>query len=110
MMDTARWALVRTDRGSVTIEAAFGLAALVTVAALIIGGMATLASYLSAVDAAGAAARAYAIGTQFQPASQRVQVRVSESGGLVTAQASVDTVFGQLTADAVFPAEIGARQ
>ena len=46
------------DDGSVTIEAALALSSLVLVAAGIVGAIATLASYIAAVDMAGAAARA----------------------------------------------------
>lgn len=55
--------MLRDDHGSVTVEAALALAALVTVAAAMIGGLATLAAYIGAVDVAGAAARAHAIGS-----------------------------------------------
>lgn len=47
-----------SDDGSVSIEAALALSSLVIVCGLIIAAMATLAAYLAAVDAAGAAARA----------------------------------------------------
>ena len=46
------------DDGSVTIEAALALSSLVLVAAGIVGAIATLASYIAAVDMAGAAAPA----------------------------------------------------
>ena len=47
-----------------TIETALSLSALVTVAAAIVAGIATIAAYITAVDTAGAAARAHAIGVE----------------------------------------------
>ena len=44
------------DTGSVTIEAALALSSLVLVGALMVSGLVTLADYIAAVDAAGAAA------------------------------------------------------
>ena len=73
------------DDGSVTIEAALALSSLVLVAAGIVGAIATLASYIAAVDMAGAAARAHAIGVEYHPAREDAQVSVEESGGLVKA-------------------------
>ncbi|WP_408911799.1 hypothetical protein ACKFRJ_07380 [Corynebacterium kefirresidentii] len=58
------------DDGSVTIEAALALSSLVLVAAGIVGAIATLASYIAAVDMAGAAARAHAIGVEYHPARE----------------------------------------
>ena len=55
------------DHGSVTIEASLALAVLVTVAAAIVAGIATLGAYISAVDIAGAAARSHAIGVPYDP-------------------------------------------
>ncbi|WP_080793124.1 hypothetical protein [Corynebacterium pacaense] len=101
----ARWPPrgLDNDRGSVTVEAALALSAMVVVCALIIASMATMLSYLVAVDTAGAAARAYAIGEDFHP--PRGGVNVSESEGLVTVRASVPSPFGVVSADAVFPSE-----
>ncbi|WP_448853049.1 hypothetical protein [Corynebacterium frankenforstense] len=90
--------------GSVTIEAAVGVACLVIVFTALVGGAVTLANYLAAVDAAGAAARAHAIGAegvQFD----RGSLTVRESGGVVTATATVGAPFGELTARAAYPVE-----
>ncbi|KHO30210.1 hypothetical protein [Corynebacterium minutissimum] len=97
---------VLDDAGSVTIEAALALASLVIVAAGIVGGIATLSAHLAAVDAAGAAARAAAIGVDYQ--REGVAVTITESSGLVTAEAAVPAPLGTMRAQAVFPAEIGA--
>lgn len=95
------------DRGSVTVEAAIALSALVIVAAAIVGAIATMAAYVAAVDAAGAAARAHAIGEDFTPARGDMDVDVHESAGLVTAVVAVPAPVGSMSAQAVFPAEAG---
>lgn len=98
------------DDGSVTIEAALALSSLVLVAAGIVGAIATLASYIAAVDMAGAAARAYAIGVEYHPAREDAQVSVEESSGLVRASVSVDAPIGTMRSEAVFPAEVGGNE
>ncbi|WP_460490903.1 hypothetical protein, partial [Corynebacterium nasicanis] len=70
-----------------TIETAFGIGSLVTVCGIIVAGIATMSAHLVAVDTAGAAARAYAIGLSYTP--PRGEIRVSEHAGLATAEASV---------------------
>lgn len=94
------------DAGSVTIEAALSLFALVIVAAGIVGGIATLSAHLAAVDAAGAAARSAAIGVDYH--RDGVTVSLSESSGLITAEAAVPAPLGTMRAQAVFPAEMGS--
>lgn len=94
---------LRGDRGSVTIEAALALASLVIVSAGIVGAIATLAAQVAAVDAAGAAARAHAIGLSYEP--PRGSVQVQTSAGLVTVTAQVPAVFGTMSAEAIFPVE-----
>ena len=79
-----------------TIETALSLSALVTVAAAIVAGIATIAAYITAVDTAGAAARAHAIGVEFAP--PRGSVDVTESGGVVTVTARVPAAVGQMQA------------
>ncbi|AKK02176.1 hypothetical protein [Corynebacterium epidermidicanis] len=91
------------DEGSVTIEAAFGIAVLVMVAAMIVAALATLAAQIQAVDTAGAAARAHAIGEGFEPA--RGTVSVSENDAWVEVQAKVPAPLGTMVATARFPAE-----
>ena len=92
-----------SDDGSVSIEAALALSSLVIVCGLIIAAMATLAAYLAAVDAAGAAARAHAIGESFEPT--RGHVEMHESSGMLTATATIPAPIGQVSASAVFPVE-----
>ncbi|WKD62184.1 hypothetical protein CCICO_10945 [Corynebacterium ciconiae DSM 44920] len=92
--------------GSVTIEAALGLASLVLVFALTISGMVALASYLSAVDTAGAAARAAAIGERYEPA--RGKVDITSSNGVMEATAAMPSPFGSVHATARFPVEYTA--
>lgn len=86
-----------------TVETALSLAALVVVTAAIVGGIATVAAYVAAVDAAGAAARAYAIGVDYS--AHRGEVAVSEHAGLATATASIPAPIGTMRATAVFPVE-----
>lgn len=90
--------------GSVTIEAAVSIACLVVVFSLIVGGLVTLARYLAAIDAAGAAARSHAIGLDYLPVAG-VDVSVVEQDGLMAATAKVQTFVGPLEARAVFPVE-----
>ncbi|HJD78461.1 hypothetical protein SAMN06295981_0708 [Corynebacterium pollutisoli] len=87
-----------------TIETALGIGSLVTVCGLIVAGIATMSAHLVAVDTAGAAARAYAIGADFTP--PRGDVAVSESSGLATAVASVPSPLGPRRHAAVFPVEV----
>lgn len=101
--------LVFNDRGSVTIETALSLSVLIIVAAAIVGAMATMAAYISAVDIAGAAARAHAIGVEYQPPRSDTSINVGESAGLVTVTASVPGIIGTMSADAAFPAEVGGQ-
>ena len=89
---------LRDERGSVTIEAAFALAALIIVTSLIIGAP------ISALDAASAAARAHAIGVDYQPPNS-AEISVQEAAGLVTVTAEVPAVFGTRSASAVYPVE-----
>lgn len=93
------------DRGSVSIEAALALSSLVIVAAAIVSALATMAAQIAAIDLAGAAARAHAIGVAFSP-NDDATVTISESQGLVTAVAEVPAPLGQMRATAVFPVEV----
>lgn len=86
-----------------TIETALSLSALVVVTAAIVGGIATVAAYITAVDIAGAAARAHALGVDY--AAPRGEVAVTEHAGLATAAASVPAPIGTMRATAVFPVE-----
>ncbi|STC69453.1 hypothetical protein [Corynebacterium pilosum] len=91
------------DRGSVTIEAALSLATLMVVAAGIVAAIATMAAHISAIDIAGAAARAHAIGVDFDPGTADVTVR--ESGGIVEVTARVPAAIGTAEATAAYPVE-----
>lgn len=93
------------DEGSVTIEAALALSALVVVAAAIVAGISAMAAYVSAVDIAGAAARAHAIGVDYAPPRDGVNVTVSESGGMVNVSAQVPSAIRTMEAKAAFPVE-----
>ena len=84
-----------------TIEAALSLSALVIVAGAIVAALATMGAYISAVDIAGAAARAHAIGLDYDPPAGRVTTQ--ERGGMVTVTARVRG----MEATAVFPTEFG---
>ncbi|MFP7365074.1 hypothetical protein SFC07_04725 [Corynebacterium callunae] len=91
------------ERGSVSIEAALALSAMVVVCALSVAALATLAAYLAATDAAGAAARAYAIGEDFEPV--RGSVHTVENAGLLTATVTIPAPFGEISAHAIYPVE-----
>lgn len=82
-----------------TVEAAVASAALVAFFSAMVGALAYLAAYLAAVDTAGAAARAHAVGIEL--VEQRERVTVAEEGGVITVTATV----GPATARAVFPVE-----
>ncbi|WP_342318890.1 hypothetical protein [Corynebacterium mayonis] len=86
-----------------TIEGALSLTVLITVTAAIISGVATMAAYISAVDIAGAAARAHAIGVDYEP--PRGTVSVGQAGGVVTVTAEVPAPLRTMSATAVYPVE-----
>lgn len=86
-----------------TVETALSLATLVTVAAAIIAGIAAMSAYIAAVDIAGAAARAYSLGVDYE--APRGAVTVSQSGGLASAVATVPAPVGAMTYTAIFPVE-----
>lgn len=86
-----------------TIETAVGLGSLIAVCGLVVAGLATMSAHLVAVDTAGAAARAHAIGASYTP--PRGEVRVSSEGELVTATATVPAPLGARSHAAVFPVE-----
>lgn len=92
------------ERGSVSIEAAIASTALLLLCAAMVAGLATLGAYVQAVDIAGAAARAYAIGETFE--APKGEVEISKSEGLVRSEARVPSPFGTMKATAVFPQEV----
>lgn len=91
------------DTGSTTVESALGIGALLSVVLLVIGAFITVASYIGAVDAAGAAARSHALGLGYT--SPRGEVTIHEQDGLVTATVRVPAPWGSLSATAITPAE-----
>ena len=91
--------MLEGDEGAVTVEAALALTSIIVVTAGIVAGMASLVASLLAVDTAGAAARAYAVGVDYAPA--RGTVEVTESAGLVTATARIPSPLGEMTSTAV---------
>lgn len=91
----------------ISIETAISLSALVTVAAAIVAGIATVATYIAAVDTAGAAARAHAIGVAYEPARGRVDI--AEADGIVTVTAIVPAAIGDMRATARYPIEYATR-
>lgn len=93
------------EHGSVTIEASLALAVMVTVAAAIVAGIATLGAYISAVDIAGAAARSHAIGVPYDPPRDGVTVTVAEKAGVVRVTAQVPAPVRAMRATAAFPVE-----
>ncbi|MBI8999611.1 hypothetical protein M0E87_02030 [Corynebacterium sp. CCM 9185] len=92
------------DRGSVTIEAAISISALIVLCALIVAGVVTLAAHVAAIDLAGAAARGHAIGRELTPGPE-VRVTVTENAGIVTAAVTVPAPLGAVTARAFYPVE-----
>lgn len=86
-----------------TVETALSLSTLLIVAAAIVGGIATISAYITAVDEAGAAARAHALGVEY--VAPRGDVTVDIRGGLATASATVPAPIGTMRAEAVFPVE-----
>lgn len=90
------------DRGSVTVEAAIGLSALVVVRALCVAGLAAMVAQVRATDAAGEAARLAARGDE--AAARAVVERLAPSGSelqlsgtaLITAQVVAPPLGGLL--------------
>lgn len=98
------WRRCLDDEGSVTIEAAFGLASLILVTSVVLAAMTALAWYIAAVDMAGAGARAHALGQDYSPS--RGLLRVSDDGTWATATVSIPTPLIELSAQATYPMEI----
>lgn len=95
--------LLTDEQGSVSIETAWGIGMLVVVAGIILSAMSAVGAQLTAIDQAGAAARAHAMGVDFVPSAGEVYFH--ESSGLTTAVARVPSMFGDRTAEVVFPTE-----
>lgn len=92
---------VHPDAGMITLELAIGIATFITVLLLAVAALASLGAYISAVDIAGAAARAYAVGQPYSP--PRGEVQVHEDASLVYVTAKVPTVGFSMEATAIYP-------
>ena len=92
------------ERGSVTIEAAISISALIVVCSLIAVGVATLAAHIAAIDLAGAVARGHAIGREPETAPD-VRITVTENAGVVSVRVAVPAPLGVVTASAFHPVE-----
>lgn len=98
--------LLAEQHGMVTVEAALGLAAILSVVVVLLGGMAALATQIAVTDTAGAAARAAAIGVAYQP-PPRIQVRTTQEGGMLTVEAqSTVPLLGKVRHTARAPLEV----
>lgn len=110
------------DAGSVTVEAAFGICAVLTVFALLIGGFGLLIAQLRCTDAAVAAARLVARGEQdrareavFRLAPERSTLRVTVRGEHVRTRVHAPALGGwsglerSVTGSATALAEPGAQ-
>ncbi|OQO92862.1 hypothetical protein B1813_12080 [Saccharomonospora piscinae] len=92
------------DRGSVTVEAAIALCALVTVVALVIAGLGAVGTQLRCTDAATQAARVLARGAPTAEAERLVgalapggaTMTVRRGGNAVVVRVSVDAAGGLL--------------
>ncbi|MCF1765452.1 hypothetical protein [Corynebacterium argentoratense] len=85
----------------VTLEAALSLSGLVAVFVLMIGGIATGASYIAAIDAAGIAARAHAIGEPLPASLGDKDIRINDDGAWIHATATI----GRMHYTAHYPKE-----
>lgn len=87
-----------------TIETAISLGAVFLVAAGAILGLFTAGCYLSAVDLAGAAARAASVGSTLTP--PRGTAIVVPQGEWVEVTATVGSPFGPMKAHVKYPREL----
>lgn len=94
---------MRDDAGSVSLEAAIASAALLIFTSGLIGVLATFAAYIAAIDTAGAAARSYAIGVEYEP--ERGSIEIAEQGDYVSVTATMQAPFGAVNATATYPKE-----
>lgn len=94
---------LKNEGGVITIELAIGLAALILTLGMAVAALATMGAYISAVDIAGAAARAHAIGENFEP--PRGNIEVAEHNGMVYIRATVPAPLGTMEAQAQYPVQ-----
>lgn len=85
------------DRGSVTVEAAIGLCALVAVFAFVLVGVATVVEQVRCTDAAAQSARALARGEPETEAQRLVDV-MAPKGATMTVRRSGDIVVVRVSA------------
>lgn len=86
----------RPDSGSVTVEAAIGLSALVIVLAMCLAGIVCLIAALRVTDAAGEAARLAARGDR--AGASAVVARLAPDGSVLTLSASGELVTARVSA------------
>lgn len=86
----------RRDEGSVTVEAALGLAGLTVVTVLLVAGLTVLTSQLRCTDAAREAARLLARGQPHEAAAAVHQI--APSGASLSVQQTGDAISVQVTA------------
>lgn len=86
-----------------TVEAAISTSALIGVFIALVTGLVSVGAHLAAIDIAGAAARAHAIGVAYEP--PRGTVTTVAANDLITVTAVVPSPLGDMTAQATFPVE-----
>ena len=90
---------MRSDRGTVTVEAAFSLGGLTVVTVLLIAGLSALTGHLRCIDAAREAARLLARG---QPAEAAAAVHaIAPAGATLAVRRTGDGIDVEVTADPV---------
>ncbi|MBE9616243.1 TadE family type IV pilus minor pilin [Mycolicibacterium smegmatis] len=88
------------DRGAVTVEAAFAIAALVAVLALCAGGLSAISMQVRCVDAAREAARLAARG---DGSAAEVARRIAPRGALVEVRGDGVFLVARVSVDAPLP-------
>lgn len=113
---TSRRAIARAERGSVTVEAAIALSALVLVLAMCLAGLGAMLAQLQVTDAAGEAARLAARGDA-DGARAAVRVLAPTGSGLtlsggarVTAHVVAPALGGLLPGLSVEASAVAARE
>ncbi|AZA14547.1 TadE family type IV pilus minor pilin [Corynebacterium choanae] len=94
---------VSNERGAATVETAFGVMSLLVVTMVLFGGLVAVGTRIAAIDAAGAAARAAAIGQPYTP--RKGEVTIDNDGMMVTATVRYQSLFGDIVASATVLAE-----
>ena len=89
--------------GSVSVEVALSIGALVVFVSLLVGALAVVAAYISVIDTAGAAARAASLGLEYAP--ERGSVTTFEEGEFIRAVATINAGLMEVSYEAKFPRE-----